>query len=127
MDKKSQENRRSLKGIKVSSWLKCFVCKNTNFRHPVTVVFREERGKINEFSNVDQMHEEHKRVKKVQTNKVQRLLTKIWSFQNKNIVLFPTRVPTRKRVWAKGQGSLLLLPLLALLYNFSKSKVLNVH
>ena len=35
------------------------------------------------------MHEEeYKRVKKVQTNKVQRLLTKIWSFQNKNTVLF---------------------------------------
>ena len=30
---------------------------------------------------------EHKRVKKVQ-NKVQRLLTKIWSFQFKNVVLF---------------------------------------
>ena len=34
---------------------------------------------------------------------------------------------TRRRVWAKGQGSLSLPPLLALLYNFSKSKVLNVH
>ena len=34
---------------------------------------------------------------------------------------------TRWRVWPKGQGLLSLLPLLALLYNFSKSKVLNFH
>ena len=72
----------------VSSWLYCFVPKNNNFCHPLTVVFREKKGQINKSSYVDKMHEkEHKRVKKVQ-NKVQRLLTTIWSFQFKNVVLF---------------------------------------
>ena len=32
-------------------------------------------------------------------------------------------VTTRRRVWAKGQGSLSLLPLLALLYSFSNASV----
>ena len=66
---------------------------------------------------------EHKRVKKVQ-NKVQT--------PDKDMVISVQECcivcgVTRRRVWAKGQGSLSLPPLLALLYNFSKSKVLNVH
>ena len=44
MDKKSLEIRRSSKGFKVSSWLYCFVPKNTNFCNPVTVNIREKKG-----------------------------------------------------------------------------------
>ena len=62
---------------------------------------------------------EHKRVKKVQ-NKVQT--------PDKDMVISVQECcivcgVTRRRVWAKGQGSLSLLPLLALLYSFSNASV----
>ena len=125
MDKKSLENRRSLKGFMVRSWLKCFVPKNTNFCHPVTVNIREKKGEMNKSNYVDKMHEkEHKRVKKSAEQGTN-------TPDNDMVISVPECCivcgVTRWRVWPKGQALLSLLPLLALLYNFSKSKVLNVH
>ena len=112
-DKKSLEKRRSLKAFKVSSWLYCFVSKNTNFCNPLTVVFREKKGQIIKSSYADQIHgEKHKRVEKV-PNKVQRLLTKIRSFLIQECW---SVCGQDKR--AKGQRSLSLLPLLAFSVQF---------